>query len=108
MSEPCECFGDSLRKARKDHRCEECGGVIPAGSTYAYGSGIFEGRPFSIKRHHECAVLYNDCCRRVGQDECPAFGELAEWLNEIHGETHLDLQQRWQEIKLKYPRPLRP
>jgi uncharacterized protein with PIN domain len=45
------------RRARKPHRCSECGGEIPKGATYRYDSGVFEGAPYSYKRCLRCIAL---------------------------------------------------
>lgn len=39
-------------RARKEHRCSECGRTIPAGETYYRADGLFEGR-WDI--YHTCA-----------------------------------------------------
>jgi hypothetical protein len=45
------------RKARKDHRCCECDGVITPGTVYEYVSGIWDGRPASFKTCPLCAEI---------------------------------------------------
>lgn len=43
----CEVYTESVRKARKPHRCDGCGATIHPGTFYTSSSGIFEGEPFS-------------------------------------------------------------
>lgn len=40
------------RKARKAHRCSDCGGTIQAGATYTYCSWVQEG---DVHEFHGCA-----------------------------------------------------
>lgn len=59
------------RKARKYHRCCECGGVIKPGERYHVHSGIWSGAPGSYKNCADCEVI------RCELDECVAFGQLS-------------------------------
>ena len=52
------CQWDREPRARKDHRCYECGRVIPKGETYHKQTGIFDGDPYTWKAHKQCAKLY--------------------------------------------------
>lgn len=47
----------TIRKARKPHKCYECGDAIPAGSKYEYYSGIWEREPFSHKTCLLCVEI---------------------------------------------------
>lgn len=55
MSYDCSCDYDpaniyraSTPKARKEHRCEECGGPIKPGEKYEYVFGVWDGSWVSI------------------------------------------------------------
>jgi hypothetical protein len=72
------------RKARKQHKCIECRGVIPVGEAYHYYSGAWEGKGFSVKRCNDCDSIYH---RYVSESNCmdderPAFSELSRNLFE--------------------------
>ena len=54
--EAVECFSSCIRKSRKSHRCECCGSEIVRGSLYRFGSGIFDGDPFSVKHCGVCEL----------------------------------------------------
>lgn len=65
----CDCEGPSAfrqetRRARKDHRCCECGGVIEAKDYYQYTSGIWDHRPDSYRTCWPC-VAFRNMMRRV-------------------------------------------
>lgn len=51
------CFRAVQRKARKQHRCVECGKSILAGALYEYTSGIWDGAPSDFKTCLRCVVL---------------------------------------------------
>lgn len=52
-------YREITRKARKEHRCCECNLVIPAGDTYQYISGIWDGSPDSYKTCMNCVYVRN-------------------------------------------------
>lgn len=43
-----------IKKTRKEHQCNGCREKIPAGSSAAYYSGVFEGNFFSAYLCREC------------------------------------------------------
>ena len=43
--------------AKKEHRCEWCGGKINKGERYDYKVGTFDGDFFTIKSHIDCDKL---------------------------------------------------
>lgn len=56
----CDCetpsvYETTTRKARKRHRCDECGEQIRANEQYHYASGISDNYPFSFHLHQTCA-----------------------------------------------------
>ena len=55
------CFScEKIRKARKEHRCESCGIIIPKGQYYRVWSGKYEGIVSSSKYCRFCSCLiYN-------------------------------------------------
>ncbi len=44
-------------KARKDHRCDFCNGVIPKGETYKHQSNVFDGKIYQWKSHFRCTEI---------------------------------------------------
>ena len=52
-----DCYRVLMRKARKPHKCEECGGTIPARAEYEYASGVHDGSAFSVKTCAGCASV---------------------------------------------------
>lgn len=47
-------FNEVERKARKAHRCYNCGTKIQPGETYTYMSGVDEGSGWNAASHSDC------------------------------------------------------
>lgn len=67
------------RKARKQHRCDECRRTIEAGETYLHERGIHECEPFTNKTCAHCQVA-----RGWLSDQCGGwiYTEVEEELRE--------------------------
>ncbi len=71
------------RKARKAHKCCECGGDIPVGSAYQYISIVFDGTADSFKTCDSCAKV-RGAEQAKDRDDCgPCIGDLREWFSEV-------------------------
>lgn len=66
--EPCEFYRATKHTARKEHRCDECGGVIKAGTVYEYISGKTDGDLWTAKTCPNCLAL-----REYVQAHVPCF-----------------------------------
>lgn len=92
MSDACACVCDlghhadwpdvikvTVRRAKKEYRCCECGEAIQPGEKYEYVWGVWEGKQ-SIYR--TC-----DTCRRIRNDFCCSwiYGGLRDALRECLG-----------------------
>ena len=71
--EPPTVFRETKRKARKDHKCNDCRGRIVAGETYTETFGVWDGDARRFKRCADCdefiswAHTQDDClCLEVG------------------------------------------
>lgn len=84
-------YSEQRRRARKAHRCCECGREIAAGEVYEYISGIWDTRPASFKRCLMCAEVSDLACQCADADWLPAFGQLAQWLIDFAGEHDLSI-----------------
>ena len=78
-----DVFTEEWRKARKLHRCCECGSKIEIGEIYEYVKGLWDGRWSDYKSCLKCAdlrdALYDVCC--------PYYGGLSEAYQEYLLET---------------------
>lgn len=66
------------RKAAKEHRCNECRGVISKGEIHVVHSGVFDGDPYRERQCVDCAPLFDKINKLYWKngDEGLIFGEL--------------------------------
>ncbi len=64
---PCLNFDESyivydtkVRKARKEHKCCECGEIIKSGENYQYASGLYDGNWDHHKTCLFCVAVWRD------------------------------------------------
>lgn len=62
-----ECHITTKRKARKEHRCSECRGIIRAGESYTIESGIQDG-PFAYKFCTYCHPMFEEANDKSWKD----------------------------------------
>lgn len=87
----CNCevwpeFYDTVQRvARKEHKCDECQGVIPKGTKYHYGAGKTDGDFWWYKLCLKCDEdwsmlegLWDNS--RSTEDLCRCIGELSEMI----------------------------
>lgn len=83
MCEMPAAFGQKQRKARKEHKCCECGSLIKAGEVYMYSHGVWDGSGSSFKQCLDCSEVSNAAAASVEDpEEGPPFTGLREWLQE--------------------------
>lgn len=66
--EPAQIYRANIRRARKQHRCDECSGLIVVGEQYEYVFGIWDGMPNSCKTCARCVAI-----RRFVANNLPCF-----------------------------------
>jgi hypothetical protein len=83
-----DAFIETRPKARKAHRCGECGGTIAPGEVYHKINYVFEGTAGSQKECARCEAVRNEVSRveqehgcHYNESVCP-FGQLAEAISE--------------------------
>jgi hypothetical protein len=87
--EPCEVWVPKDVKARKEHRCMECGRTILRGERYLYVTGIFDGGPFTHKECWRCQALRDRIVKTELASGCsrhdadPGCGRLLDAANEM-------------------------
>ena len=91
------CYSETMRKARKKHRCCECRGSILPGESYRYKSGIWEGRPDSFKTCVDCEQLRKEIDSSGPLSDVGISG-LADWIDETRV---IEQCKRFLEIKRK-------
>ncbi len=102
---PC-VYACELRKARKEHKCCECGGAIQAGENYHYHHGIWDGSAGSYKACQDCEALRIDVDKDVEyDDEKTAFTDL---IDSVFENGDRELIRRFIEIKRKRGAEVKP
>lgn len=81
LSEPdgdLSCSRTVERKARKAHRCDECGDAVKAGDRYLFSSGIADHEPWSFKSCLLCAEIRKHFACGRGQSLGTMWDELSD------------------------------
>jgi hypothetical protein len=78
VSEMPSCYRKDTPKARINHICCECRGVIQKGETYTYHHGVWDGRGASFKMCVDCDELRVEVDRDCDVEDGSAFGDLYE------------------------------
>lgn len=83
MSELPRCYTVKYPKARKQHRCCECGGIIEKGEVYELYSGIWD-EPQTFKTCSECKSEKQRVFDSIDPyvEEYPCLGALYEDLSD--------------------------
>jgi hypothetical protein len=94
-----QAYGCNYRKARKDHKCCECRGVIRKGEHYFYHHGVLDGRGCDFKVCEDCGHLKEEIDSHIKDPyERVAFGELYMYVFE---DDDISLMQRYINLKQK-------
>ena len=85
MNEMPSVCNDKTRKARKDHKCSNCGESITKYSNYHYISGIWNGYPNGFKLCNNCySVISNfrEMDKDISYEDGPDLGRhgISCWL----------------------------
>ena len=95
-----QAYSMATPKARKKHKCCECGGVIAAGEKYNRHSGVWDGTPAAYKVCIDCDELRADMGQIAMYDEeRTGFGCIRYGVGDFAEEDgfiarFLDIQQR--------------
>lgn len=77
--------------ARKEHRCDYCGGTIHAGERYKNQTLVYDGTVYPWKSHEQCYSLTS----YIEYD--PDYGisedDFQSWVNEYVAENHFDKEK---------------
>lgn len=82
-------FTERKLRARKSHRCAQCGKLVDAGQTCFRYSGVFEGDFFSSYEHTDCREAF----LVLQADELKYCGMAPSLID--------DVQQEWAPILAK-------
>lgn len=116
MTELAKLYSETIRKARKQHKCYECSSLIHKGDKYYDIKGLWEDRFSNFRIHRECQefrLMFEREALNRDWTDCIAFGELiesiecyseSEFLNQWNDESnHIEYNhQVICEMKAKY------
>ncbi|MBQ8218367.1 MAG: hypothetical protein IJZ79_03585 [Bacilli bacterium] len=69
--------------ARKDYKCDLCGGLISKGEKYQRVAGKYDGEFFDDKFHLTCQNIINTYCHENNDHEyCEDY--IVDWLHDKH------------------------
>jgi hypothetical protein len=85
-------------KARKRHKCCECGLPIPPGTKYVRTWGIWDGSSDSYAQHEDCRDLLDFISENFCDNEPWTFGSLRDEV----GEYSAELTAKLTAIEEKY------
>lgn len=71
------------RKARKQHRCDYCCGVIEKGEEYEWSKNIYDGTIYEWKNHIKCGFLVSQLWDYADPDEGMDEDLFAESLHDF-------------------------
>ena len=79
-----ECFTEVMIKARKEHKCCECGDIIMPGQIYRREKGIWNGKWDCFDTCSVCSAIRDDYC------SCGfIYGELSKSIWECEGMDYI-------------------
>jgi len=82
--EPITCHDITNPKAIKEHKCDECGGLIKKGEKYYVHKGLCDGDWFRIKNCDACESIRHDYgCGAIGGLDDIVFECLGVHINEV-------------------------
>lgn len=98
-----EFFESYYPKARKTHRCCECGGPIHPGEKYGVHSGKWDGEFDSFKQHLDCEEACVFIRNNFTDGECIGFGTLKDEYKEFmwNDEKKSERQIKFRNIMAK-------
>ena len=82
--EPVVCLTHGVRKAKKTHKCRDCGRDINKGETYNYTKYLFDGKWFNDKACSDCQSAIDRFFPHGGYREL--WMEIAEEVSSVEGE----------------------
>lgn len=70
-----------VKKSKKSHKCDLCGGEIPVGSRYVRQNGKYDGEFFDRSLHPWCENAIHAYCDSAGDNEYDQW-DVVDFLRE--------------------------
>ena len=78
-------FSSRERKARKEHKCNECRRIISPGETYEYIAGVWDGSFDTYKTCSDCLSVRDEFFKS-GYILSDIWMDLREYIFDCHGD----------------------
>ncbi len=82
-------------RARKEHKCCECGEPITPGQLYDKFTGMWDGRIDTYRQHQKCHAACRFIRDELRDGECIPFGALFDWFAESWCEYSSREKRKW-------------
>lgn len=82
-------LSEGVRKARKNHMCNFCGGIISCGDSYNYQNNVVDGQVYVWKSHTTCQEIADSFYKY--SDDCLTEEDFIENVNLILREYLLEV-----------------
>ncbi len=88
--EPAAVFRETMRKARKAHKCSACGEAIRVGDRYCETFMVHDGDTTTVRRCARCELIYRHLEEKMrdSRDEVP----------DLELKCGHEYQERWDEL----------
>ncbi len=96
-----DCYTFKQRRARKEHICVECKGVIKKDEQYTYHSGVWEGIGQDFKVCCDCQELRDTITEGLFHDEVLVFGGLSDSFDDMNDPTISKAHDKFLETMYK-------
>ncbi|MDB0600304.1 hypothetical protein PL373_13270 [Tenacibaculum maritimum] len=80
-----ETLTNTTPKARKEHQCNFCGGIIEKGEVYQSQTNVYEGDIYTWKSHTTCQQIVRELNMfEEADDNGVCDGMFSEYINETY------------------------
>lgn len=86
-----EVLKEETPVARKEHRCNFCGGIIPSGERYVNQTIAYDGTVYTWKCHEHCYDLTSNM--EYDSEYGTSEDDFHEWIYEYVSENHFDKEK---------------
>ena len=77
-----ELWNESMPKARREHKCECCGGAIKRGDKYKREWGKYDGEFFTRALHLRCAAFERVYCANVENEF--TWDDIDDYIRDVY------------------------
>ena len=78
-----ELLSEKCRKARKEHKCCLCNGLIQKGETYRWSKNVYDGTIYELHEHEACSEICSAIWDYVDPDEGMSDQDFQDGCQEV-------------------------